>query len=805
MSTILRPLYPVRPLLRKNADQLGLFGGIEPVKATAKAKARQKLYGGTAAPVVPKPKTAPKPMAVPGKKPKEGDTRTNRAGNKEVLRSGRWRLADNPQVVAKEPPAAIVPVVEDLREADLVDEALPQVMLEDEPEITLDDLQEPGEESMGETGEDAPVEAGEKETESGPFMHAIAKQKPVQRGTLDGSKQLITEWKIQPYWGTFETATDAMRRVVAEMYDDPALLNASDERIRGHWRAMRNNHFLKLVKVRDKITGSPSKFFRENAPKPAMPHETDSKTIRDDDNLTVTKLGQYAYKEQSPHFWVNFLSQMSQQLRSGRNMTAAVSVAASMGEIYGDHFRVKTDTPLRRFRMHKSITADSLMAEAQARLSDAQIQQIMELGDPIEQMKAIAQIRTADTVEEQQQGVGYKALGAALYLSKKGDTKAVNEATYELSGEPMRWNRVDDAEVMPEEVLGDEGMEDEAEVMPEEEAEEDLSSVNKIPATYEETQNSNLTWEDIPALYENGHIDQIAWILDQPSLSLPFYAASRMLSILGFKDAKKKQILNKRYREEFFKKYPDSPGPSDWHGGFDIYMLRDAIESEGSLSKQKSQRAAKTQKVLKDAKEAFKANRHTGVQAYLLDLERKRKSLMDKASDMYDDAERMNRIWADARESGEIQGGQRHWVDALSARGQGPVGTRQRAHTRRLEAQKIKQEIEEIAQNPSFYENRYMHLASDVNTVDPLVQSTTLTKALYPGPYLTLLGVRYVLDSDRGVLRKASMSWEDFRSEAEAMHKEANSDEDPCWKGYEAVGMKRKKGRMVPNCVPASR
>jgi len=94
---------------------------------------------------------------------------------------------------------------------------------------------------------------------------------------------------------------------------------------------------------------------------------------------------------------------------------------------------------------------------------------------------------------------------------------------------------------------------------------------------------------------------------------------------------------------------------------------------------------------------------------------------MDKASDMYDDAERMNRIWADARESGEIQGGQRHWVDALSARGQGPVGTRQRAHTRRLEAQKIKQEIEEIAQNPSFYENRYMHLASDVNTVDPLV------------------------------------------------------------------------------------
>ena len=26
--------------------------------------------------------------------------------------------------------------------------------------------------------------------------------------------------------------------------------------------------------------------------------------------------------------------------------------------------------------------------------------------------------------------------------------------------------------------------------------------------------------------------------------------------------------------------------------------------------------------------------------------------------------------------------------------------------------------------------------------------------------------------------------------------------EDPCWKGYEMVGMKKKNGKMVPNCVP---
>lgn len=25
---------------------------------------------------------------------------------------------------------------------------------------------------------------------------------------------------------------------------------------------------------------------------------------------------------------------------------------------------------------------------------------------------------------------------------------------------------------------------------------------------------------------------------------------------------------------------------------------------------------------------------------------------------------------------------------------------------------------------------------------------------------------------------------------------------NPCWKGYEAIGMKTKNGKKVPNCVP---
>ena len=33
--------------------------------------------------------------------------------------------------------------------------------------------------------------------------------------------------------------------------------------------------------------------------------------------------------------------------------------------------------------------------------------------------------------------------------------------------------------------------------------------------------------------------------------------------------------------------------------------------------------------------------------------------------------------------------------------------------------------------------------------------------------------------------------------------KKASGKTDPCWKGYKAVGMKNKKGRKVPNCVPS--
>jgi len=32
-----------------------------------------------------------------------------------------------------------------------------------------------------------------------------------------------------------------------------------------------------------------------------------------------------------------------------------------------------------------------------------------------------------------------------------------------------------------------------------------------------------------------------------------------------------------------------------------------------------------------------------------------------------------------------------------------------------------------------------------------------------------------------------------------------SSSEDPCWKGYEQVGMKSKDDKQVPNCVPENK
>lgn len=46
------------------------------------------------------------------------------------------------------------------------------------------------------------------------------------------------------------------------------------------------------------------------------------------------------------------------------------------------------------------------------------------------------------------------------------------------------------------------------------------------------------------------------------------------------------------------------------------------------------------------------------------------------------------------------------------------------------------------------------------------------------------------------------MRMRDIMNMVEAMFAEEKAKNDPCWKGYEMVGMKKKGDREVPNCVP---
>lgn len=47
-----------------------------------------------------------------------------------------------------------------------------------------------------------------------------------------------------------------------------------------------------------------------------------------------------------------------------------------------------------------------------------------------------------------------------------------------------------------------------------------------------------------------------------------------------------------------------------------------------------------------------------------------------------------------------------------------------------------------------------------------------------------------------------SMSTKDLEDFAKTKHKGLPEEKDPCWDGYQQIGMKKKNGKEVPNCVP---
>jgi hypothetical protein len=141
------------------------------------------------------------------------------------------------------------------------------------------------------------------------------------------------------------------------------------------------------------------------------------------------------------------------------------------------------------------------------------------------------------------------------------------------------------------------------------------------------------------------------------------------------------------------------------------------------------------------------------------------------------------------------------WGDSLSSKTDLMIGARRAAEKlgqRSPTVDRLYVLEEKINQQPD-PENYKIIRIKGRETSYAAIYEPPLAKSLPPDLVFTLMGVPYIFDHHRAVLRKAGTSWEQFVAD---LSKEA--DDDPCWEGYEAVGMKKKRGKMVPNCVPTN-
>ena len=54
----------------------------------------------------------------------------------------------------------------------------------------------------------------------------------------------------------------------------------------------------------------------------------------------------------------------------------------------------------------------------------------------------------------------------------------------------------------------------------------------------------------------------------------------------------------------------------------------------------------------------------------------------------------------------------------------------------------------------------------------------------------------------KGGFKKIISETQSKKQEEEGLSRKKSKKKNPCWKGYEAIGMKKKGGKTVPNCVP---
>jgi hypothetical protein len=94
---------------------------------------------------------------------------------------------------------------------------------------------------------------------------------------------------------------------------------------------------------------------------------------------------------------------------------------------------------------------------------------------------------------------------------------------------------------------------------------------------------------------------------------------------------------------------------------------------------------------------------------------------------------------------------------------------------------------------------KHIHGMADSYEVDgEMIESSV------PGKPAERLGaVTAIPKSERDAARERTLAKAKAMREKNSKNEEFVSEEDPCWKGYTQVGMKKKGGREVPNCVPS--
>jgi hypothetical protein len=62
--------------------------------------------------------------------------------------------------------------------------------------------------------------------------------------------------------------------------------------------------------------------------------------------------------------------------------------------------------------------------------------------------------------------------------------------------------------------------------------------------------------------------------------------------------------------------------------------------------------------------------------------------------------------------------------------------------------------------------------------------------------------LRGVVDQLRSAVKAHGKQADTIEKHIDKMEDSPMKKKGPCWKGYEMIGMKKKGGRTVPNCVP---